>query len=438
MRARLESLFEGLADDLRGGERLLVNYQGESSDFVRVGQCRIRQAGRVVQHYLDVELIEGGRHLSTRLPLTGTPAVDLERASRDLKRLRGELAHVPEDPYLNLPAAVSETCRESVGTVPDAGEAVSSLLSSAAGLDLAGHWASGVTDHGLADSLGSRHWHSSRSFNLDWSCYLRGDLAVKSAFAGAEWDADLLARKLAADRETLEVLKRPPVTLSPGQYRAYFTPSALGELLGMLDWGDWGARAQRTRQSALVQLVDGERVLDPRVSIQEDHPRGLVPGFTREGFPTRVPVSLIASGRCGGALVDARSGAEYGLAVNAGAEYPQALAMAAGELETPDVLRALDTGVYLSNLWYCNWSDRNHGRITGMTRFACLWVEGGVIKGPLKVMRFDDTLYRLLGGSLEAVSRDREMIMDAETYEARSSRSALLPGILVRDLRLTL
>ena len=438
MRARLEALFAGLAKTLRGEERLLVNYQGESSDFARIGQSRVRQAGRVIQHYLDVELVEGGRHLSTRLPLTGASSPDLDRASRALARLRGQLVHVPEDPYLNLPMEASETCRETVGTLPDPGDAVSLLLASAEGLDLAGHWASGVIDHGFADSLGSRHWHSSRSFNLDWSCHLRGDLAVKNAFAGSEWDPGTLSGKLTADREALEVLERSPVTLPPGQYRAYFAPAALGELIGMLDWGDWGARAQRTRQSALVQLIDGERLLDPRVSIQEDHRRGLAPGFTREGFATEVPVSLVGSGRLGDALVDARSGAEYGLAVNAGAEYPRALAVAGGELEASDVLQALDTGVYLSNLWYCNWSDRNHGRITGMTRFACLWVEGGVIKGPLKVMRFDDTLYRLLGGCLEAVTRDRELIMDAETYEARSSRSVLLPGILVRDFRLTL
>jgi len=30
-----------------------------------------------------------------------------------------------------------------------------------------------------------------------------------------------------------------------------------------------------------------------------------------------------------------------------------------------------------SNLWYCNFSNPNHCRITGMPRFACLWVGQG-------------------------------------------------------------
>ena len=37
----------------------------------------------------------------------------------------------------------------------------------------------------------------------------------------------------------------------------------------------------------------------------------------------------------------------------------------------------LDTGIYVNNLWYLNYSDRPAGRITGMTRFATLWVEEG-------------------------------------------------------------
>ena len=438
MREVLDRLLEGLCTGLRGDERLLANYQGESSDFVRLGRGRIRQAGRVVQHYLDLELVEGRRHLASRLPLAGEPGTDAERAAAALSTLRDGIAQVPEDPYLNLPDDGGESRRELEAELPDPEEALSRLLDLAKGLDLVGHWASGSMEYGFADSRGARHWHSGRSFNLDWSCYLHGDRAVKNAYAGTAWDAAQLEGKLAADRKALELLQSPPVTPDPGRYRAYLAPAALLELLSMLDWGDWGERSQRTRESALLPMLAGERALDPRVSIREDHRRGMAPAFTREGFATALPVDLVESGRLAGSLVDARSGAEYGLAVNAAAEYPRSLSMEAGELEPGEELAALDTGVYIANLWYCNWSDRNHGRITGMTRFACLWVEKGRVVGPLGVMRFDDTLYRVLGENLEALGAERELIADTGTYESRSSGSALLPGALVRDFRLTL
>ena len=73
-----------------------------------------------------------------------------------------------------------------------------------------------------------------------------------------------------------------------------------------------------------------------------------------------------------------------------------------------------------------------------MTRFACFWVENGEIQAPVDVMRFDDSVYDLLGTSLLGLTEDRELILDSGTYGQRSNRSIELPGILVKALRLTL
>ena len=71
-----------------------------------------------------------------------------------------------------------------------------------------------------------------------------------------------------------------------------------------------------------------------------------------------------------------------------------------------DLFNALDSGLYISNLWYCNLSDRNHGRITGMTCLACLWVEQGQPVAPVNVMRFDESIYHILGDRLEGLTRE--------------------------------
>jgi predicted Zn-dependent protease len=151
-------------------------------------------------------------------------------------------------------------------------------------------------------------------------------------------------------------------------------------------------------------------------------------------------VRLIAGGQLGDALVSPRSAREYGLVTNAAnaGESPEALDMAEGELASEAVLAALDTGLYVGNLWYLNYSDRPAGRITGMTRFATFWVEGGRIVAPVNVMRFDDSIYRMLGENLVDLTRERELLLDTSTYDARSTRSARLPGALLRSLRFTL
>jgi predicted Zn-dependent protease len=73
-----------------------------------------------------------------------------------------------------------------------------------------------------------------------------------------------------------------------------------------------------------------------------------------------------------------------------------------------------------------------------MTRFATLWVENGRIAAPLNVMRFDETLYRMLGENLLGFSAERNLILDSGTYGGRSTSSSRMPGALVKDFTFTL
>ena len=77
-------------------------------------------------------------------------------------------------------------------------------------------------------------------------------------------------------------------------------------------------------------------------------------------------------------------------------------------------------------------------RMTGMTRFATFWVEDGQIIAPVNTMRFDDSVYSLLGSQLEALTVEREWLVSASTYDQRQTASNLLPGALVKTLTLTL
>jgi predicted Zn-dependent protease len=185
-------------------------------------------------------------------------------------------------------------------------------------------------------------------------------------------------------------------------------------------------------------MVEQGRRLHPSITLREHHARGLAPIFTGSGFIKPDEVCLIDKGRYRDCLVSARSAMEYDSTTNVDYEYPCALDLAAGNLQADAILKELDTGLYINNLWYLNFSDRNACQMTGMTRFACFWVENGEIQAPLDVMRFDDSVYNILGNNMIGLSEDRDMILDSSTYGQRSNHSINLPGVLVKDFRLTL
>lgn len=438
MQAYFRELGDRLCSRAGGDQILLLNYRSEDSDFVRLNRNKIRQAGHVRQQALQLDLIHNGRSSSAVMQLTGRLDSDLAQSQALLGRLREQLPLLPEDPYLNYATDVHDSVHQGDNRLPAAGEALETLLAAGHGLDLVGAWAGGAMSRGFASSPGQFNWHSNHSFNLDWSVYRESDKAVKQNYAGLGWDAAVVDGKLAGGRETLALLGQKAKTLEPGKYRVFLAPAALQELLDMLGRGGFGLKTHRTAQTPLLSMVRNGVRLHEQVSIIENHAQGLTPCFTATGFIKPERVELIAGGEYRECLAGARSAREFHTQVNCASERPQSLELGGGSLPQDEVFSALDTGLYISNLWYCNYSDRNHCRITGMTRFACLWVERGRPVAPVNVMRFDESLYHILGDRLEGLTREQEHLLDTGTYVWRSDAGARLPGALVNDFTFTL
>ena len=53
-------------------------------------------------------------------------------------------------------------------------------------------------------------------------------------------------------------------------------------------------------------------------------------------------------------------------------------------------------------------------------------------------MRFDDSLLRMFGEGLVALTSEAELVPDNGTYGARTLRSVSAPGAIVEGFRLTL
>lgn len=440
----MQEYFYTLADSLtallHGDERYLCTLRGEDSDFVRFNHSAVRQAGTVAQRFLHVDLLQGQRHAASDVALSGDVDEDRAHIARTLHELRTQLPYLPDDPHLLYATEVQSSLQQGTNTLPTSREAVTAILDAGQGHDLVGFYAAGPIYAGFANSLGQRNWFVSYSFNCDWSLYYTADKAVKSAYAGFTWDQAEFRRRVEQAADQLEVLRRPARTIAPGRYRVYLAPAALDDILHTLAWGGFGLKDHRTKQTTLLKMVEEGARLNPAVTLRENTRDGVAPNFQGAGFIKPDQVTLIDGGAFEQCLVSPRSAKEYGVPTNGAStwEMPVSLEMAGGVLPRQETLQRLDTGVYINNVWYLNYSDRSACRMTGMTRFATFWVERGVVQGPVNVMRFDESIYRMLGEHLIGLTAEQELVLDTSTYHQRSTGSSRIPGALVDDFSFTL
>jgi len=440
----MQDYFFAIADALTGllqrDEVFTCSFRGEESDFVRFNQGHVRQAGHVAQQVISLDLIAGQRHAAASLTLCGQPSEDRARLHTLVDELRGVREQTPADPHLLYATEVNSSDHFYPNTLPSGSAMLKDILAAGRGYDLVGILARGTQMAGFANSFGQRNWSARASFNLDWSLYRHADKAVKARYAGFDWSAQELSAKMTAAAAQLAVLERPVHPLEPGAYRVYLTPTALEEILDLLCWDGFSLHAHRTGVSPLRRMTEENARLHPAITLLENTAEGVAPAFQAAGFIRPETVTLIEQGVYRDSLVSPRSAAEYGVAGNGAgdSEAPASLDLAAGTISSDQILAALDTGLYIGNLWYTNYSDRNAARITGMTRFATFWVEHGRIQAPAPVMRFDDSLYRLLGDRLIGLTEERDWLLDAGSYGGRSTRSARLPGLLAEAMEFTL
>lgn len=427
-----------LCDQIRPSEVLICHFCGEDSGFVRFNRGRVRQVVHVRQREVRIDLIERHRHAIGHCPLSEDSESDRVRLAALLQALRDRRGRVTPDPHLHYATERHDSSHHDNVQLSPAPELADAIVATVRDADFVGLLATGPLYAGFANSFGQRNWHETSRFDLNWSLHDARGQAVKGRRSGAHWHTDRFAQDLEDGREQLALLGQPAQSVPRGEYRVYLSPAALAEILGLVAYDGFALKSHRTLQTPLLGMIRGDRHLHRSVSVTEHHAAGIAPVFTNAGFPLPPRVALIEAGHYRDTLADTRSAREYGVSVNAHDGTPHSLEMAAGDLLERQMATALDQGLWLSDLWYSNFSDRDACRVTGMTRFACFQVRGGIPQRPIEPMRFDDSLYRVLGENLIGLTRERRLLVDNSTYERRSFASMHLPGALVENFRLTL
>ena len=433
-------LIANLLDKKETSEYFTLKLSSEFSQFTRFNHAKVRQTGIVVDTWMQLTLIKDNRSAFRRFPLVGNWEMDWRETHNALQELRKELPLLALDPYLVLPFGTDTTWEVHSGNLLPEDKVASTILEPVKELDFTGIYAGGFIIRGYADSSGQKHWFATDNFTLDYSIFSPQEQAVKGFFAGNNWEEQIYAAKISDAKQQLELLSHTPKKIPRGSYNTYFAPAAVGELLTMLSWGGISEADIQQGNSALAALSRGEKQLSPKFNLKENFQRGSVPRFNEWGEVTVSDIQVVEKGVLVNSLVNCRSAKEYQKDSNGANSHESLRApeIDPGNLKLEEVFHKLDTGLYVSNLHYLNWSDLPTARITGMTRYACFWVEGGEIVAPIENLRFDETLYRFWGDNLIDLTDFQEFIPNVGTYDSRQLGGSMVPGMLVEDFTYTL
>lgn len=433
-------LADALASQLAASSHFTLTIRGENSQFTRFNRARVRQTGQVQDGSLTLTLRQDSRTASATVPFVGEFETDWPLLKTAVESLQGMVPQLPVDPFLVLPTGTATSRTVNHGDILNADAIAATLLSPVQDLDFTGIYAGGLIFRGYADSAGQRHWFESTSYSLDFSLFDAQNRAVKGTFAGNQWQQTQFLNKINQAKHQLTLLARPAKTIDRGQYRTYLAPAAVAELLHMFSWGGVGEADLQQGNSAFGLLRQGQRQLSTQFTLRENFEQANMPRFNGYGEVAPLQLPIIQQGKLVNSLVSSRSAKEYKTPSNYASrgEHLRAPEILPGTLAADQILSQLDRGLYLSNLHYLNWSDHPNGRVTGMTRYACFWVENGEIVAPIENLRFDESLYHCFGDGLIDLTNFQETIPEIDTYDCRSLGGSRVPGVLVDGFTYTL
>ena len=431
-----ESLFSYLSND----EHLVISFDAEKSQFIRFNNASIRQTGLVDDATIVLKYISNHRTCHGSFTISGDQSIDFQRGMGEIDRMRSESREIPEDPYIVFPTNTGSSHEAKKVNGLSFDDAVDALVPVMGGMDFVGIWVNGKIYRGNANNLGQKHWFEAESYCMDYSLVTSSHQMVKGCYAGNNWDQNEYESYVATTKTKLEIMERKPIKVNTGDYRTWFEAAAVADFLGMFSWNGISEASLRQGCSGFGRMRHEDIRLSSKFSIKEDFSPGFCPKFNSDGEVSKSSLPLINKGELENTLVSSRSAKEYKIDSNfaESGEYMRSPRMDPGNLRQNQVLKELDRGLYLSNIHYLNWSDNPGGRITGLTRYACFWVENGEIIAPIETMRFDDSFYNFFGDQLEQVEDRLTVIPETSTYGKRSLGATTCPGILVNSFALTL
>jgi len=401
-----------------------VLIHGEDSALTRFANSIIHQNVAEANVTVQVRVAVGQQVGVASTNRRGEDALrDVVNAAMQIARLlppNPEFPGLPDpQPIPDVNAFVAATAQADPAQRADA---VGTICRLAVENDLvaSGAFSTGAYELAVANSRGVWAYHSHTLADLT-TVIMSDDSsgwAKRSALDVDDVDAE------AAGREAVDkaLRSRHPVAIAPGEYTVILEEYAVAEVIGYLAYLGFSAQAVQEGRSFMGGHF-GEQLVGTNVSIWDDglDGAGLPEPFDFEGVPKR-RVDFFDQGIARAVVYDSYTAskepgrASTGHAMPAGVTWgplPSNLFMAPGTATKEEMLRTTERGLWVTRFHYTNAVHPLMTTLTGMTRDGTFLIEGGEIAGPVKNLRFTQSVLEALN-DVEMIGRDTMLL--AEDY----------------------
>ncbi len=411
----------------------------EDSSLTRFAQSSIHQHVAERNGTLVLRVVLGKKIavVTTNILTRSSVKASIERAIA-LARVQH-----PNDAFVSLPEPSSiprlETYSGGISRLTPAKKAkmIKALLRllRGKGFDASGAFSNGQVELAVVNSLGVEAYqkYSDLFFHLIAE---NGRGTGYASFVGRDpdpFDIDALAQEAIC-----KISKTEPISVEPGEYEVILEPHAVSELLSFLGYLGFNALAVQEERSFFCSQF-GKKLVDEAVTIYDDglDPLGLQVPFDFEGIPKQ-RVVFFERGIAKDVSYDSFTGGREGkastghglIAPNTSGPVPINLFMKEGDSSLEEMIRSVRKGIYVTRFHYTNVVEPMKAVVTGMTRDGTFLIEEGEIKGPVKNLRFTESILKALS-RVRAISRNRRVCSEGTVYSRRFVTGTVVPAIKV-------
>lgn len=435
----------------KGASQAEVTVVVNESSLTRYTHNVIHQNVAQSKYYLNLEVVVDGNKLgSTAVNSLEEEAID-ESVDRALKIAR---VSTPDPDFISFtepreiaPLPMIYVKRTAEVTPEEKAESIKTLIETALDYDKQVTWSTGAYSteqmmYAIANSLGLEAEMVYTRGSVDVTTKAGSDEVQGSGYCVMYshdiGDFEFEKMSLSAAEDSVNSINPRKITV--GEYEVVFRPAAVSTFAGFIGRLGFSARAYQDGYSFITDKI-GDRVFDEKLTIV-DRGRSLetynAMPFDGDGVPKRT-LRLVNEGVAENLCYDTYSALKEGLEstghapLKSGRGFFQGFPLPVNQVFEPgdatvaEMILETKKGVYITRLHYVNAIRRDKAVISGLTRDGCWFIEDGEIKHPIKVMRFTDSVTRVLSKI--------DMVGNPSTVEMLPS--ATLPALKVAKFRFT-
>jgi predicted Zn-dependent protease len=361
------------------------------------------------------------------------------------ERARAMAELLPEDPELQEllePQTYDETDAWFDGTLgldPTARASAAQVVIDRAvrgGLVASGFLQRRVSAYGVANSVGLFAYHRATLASLTTTVRTTaGDGSGWAGETGNDW-ARMPATLDVAERAIEKAARSAGAeAIEPGAYTVVLEPTAVGNLVQLMRFA-MDERAAEEGRSFFARRGGGtrmgERIAAPGIALVSDptSPMLRTQPFTAEGqrlgrtewISDGVVTTLSRSRAWADRVREAPVPVGNGLLLDAG-----------GEGTVADLVPGVERGLLVTRFWYIRGVDPRSLLYTGLTRDGVFLIENGEVSRPVKNLRFNESVIRLLN-SVEAAGAPARVVA---SESGGLGTAVAVPPLVVRDFQFT-